>query len=78
MTTGYIIACWHDTGRGFVEQFLNEREQWVIATNSAKKFGTLTEAREWFEKAKNYPLRGTSIFIVGPNGGIHSHMKGKK
>jgi hypothetical protein len=76
MKRGYTIRCSRNTATGFITETHGRDSEWYVATNRAATFPTLREARAFF-KTSDHDLRGSSIWIEGPKGGIHSLFERK-
>lgn len=64
-------------GLGIMDQVLATDNKWYIATNSAMKFDSVKQAKQYF---KNY-LADTcndTVFVKGPRNGFYMVQKGKQ
>ena len=77
----YVIKRYnHPIGRpnSIYQQWLNENRQFVVATNSAKKFATPALAVAYWHSVMNQFSPTCETWIEGPRGGRYCSITGKR
>lgn len=76
----YTIVCDADNGRGLVRHWLNTKNQFFYATNRARKFNSVENARSWWMNNK-YSVKSPqhilgsshiSFMVQGPRKGLYA------